>query len=91
MRRREFIALLGSATAWPVTSRAQQARTPNVAHFSYLKENDSEAKFYNETWLKRLTELGWSQGRNLKITYRYTGGNAALIQQYAAELAVPRT
>ena len=89
MKRREFITLLGgAAAAWPVTSRGQQqGRTAYVAVFSYSKENDPAAKSYNEAWLKRLSEFGWSQGRNLKIAYRYTGGNADLIRQYAAELA----
>jgi putative ABC transport system substrate-binding protein len=89
MKRREFIALVGgAAAAWPVTSRGQQqGRTAYVAVFSYSKENDPAAKSYNEAWLKRLFEFGWSQGRNLKIAYRYTGGNADLIRQYAAELA----
>jgi len=89
MGRREFVALLGgAAAAWPVTSRGQQqGRTAYVAVFSYSKENDPAAKSYNEAWLKRLSEFGWSQGRNLKIAYRYTGGNADLIRQYAAELA----
>jgi putative ABC transport system substrate-binding protein len=89
MRRRDFIrAFAGTAIAWPMAARAQrQKQTAYVAVFSYLKENDTEAKSYNETWLKRLAELGWSQGRNLKIAYRYTGGDAALIRQYAAELA----
>jgi len=89
MKRREFITLLGgAAAAWPVTSRGQQqGRTAYVAVISYSKENDPAAKSYNEAWLKRLSEFGWSQGRNLKIAYRYTGGNADLIRQYAAELA----
>jgi putative ABC transport system substrate-binding protein len=89
LQRREFITLLGgAAAAWPVTSRGQQqGRTAYVAVFSYSKENDPAAKSYNEAWLKRLSEFGWSQGRNLKIAYRYTGGNADLIRQYAAELA----
>jgi putative tryptophan/tyrosine transport system substrate-binding protein len=89
MRRRDFIrTIAGTAVTWPIAAWArQQGRTAYVAHFSYLKENDPEAKSYNETWLKRLAELGWSQGRNLKIAYRYTGGNADLIRQYAAELA----
>ena len=88
MRRREFITLLGSAMVWPATSSGQQqARTANVAVFSYLKESDSDAKLNNETLFKRLAELGWSQGHNLRIVYRYTGGNAALARQYAAELA----
>ena len=67
MKRRDFIKLVGGAAAtWPVTTRAQQGRTAYVAVFSYSKENDPEAKFYNETWLKRLAEFGWSQGRNLQ-------------------------
>jgi putative tryptophan/tyrosine transport system substrate-binding protein len=86
MKRREFITLIGGAVAWPVTSRGQQ-RSAYVAVFSYQKENDPAAKSYNEIWLKRLAEFGWSQDRNLKIAYRYTGGNAALVRQYAAELA----
>ncbi len=52
-----------------------------------MKDTDVEAKSYNETWQKRLAELGWSQGRNFKVIYRYTGGDAALVRQYAAELA----
>jgi len=52
-----------------------------------LKENDPAAKSYNETWLKRLAEFGWSQDRNLKIAYRYTGGYADLTRQYVAALA----
>jgi len=89
MKRREFIALVGGAAAgWPVTSRGQQqGRTAHVAVLSYLKENDPAAKSYNETWLKRLAEFGWSQDRNLKIAYRYTGGNADLTRQYVAALA----
>jgi putative ABC transport system substrate-binding protein len=89
VKRREFITLLGgAASVWPVTSRGQeQGRTAYVAVFGYSKENDPAAKSYNEAWLKRLSEFGWSQGRNLKIAYRYTGGNADLIRQYAAELA----
>jgi putative ABC transport system substrate-binding protein len=88
MKRRDFITLIGGAAAWPMTSRGQQQeRTAYIAVFSYSRENDPEAKFYNETLLKRLAELGWSQGHNLRIAYRYTGGNAALVRQYAAELA----
>jgi putative ABC transport system substrate-binding protein len=89
MRRREFITVLGSAAAaWPLAARAQlQERTAHIGVFSYLRERDPEAKIYNEAFLKRLAELGWSQGRNLRIEYRWTGGNAALIRQYVAELA----
>ena len=86
MKRREFIAAIGGAVAWPTVVRGQQqARTAHIGFFSYLRENDQQANI--EAFLKRLAEFGWSQGSNLRIEYRYTGGNAALIQQYATELS----
>lgn len=89
VRRRDFLrAIAGTTIVWPLAARAQQQqRTASVAVFSYLKENDTEAKSYNQTWIKQLAELGWIPGRNLKIAYRYTAGDTALIQKYAAELA----
>jgi putative ABC transport system substrate-binding protein len=54
---------------------------------SYSRENDPRAKGYIEAFLKRLAEFGWSPGANLRIEYRWTGGNAGLIRQYATELS----
>src|SRR6516225_4212646 len=86
--RREFVTMVGGAVAWPTVARGQQQRrTAHVAVFSYSKENDPQAKFYIEAFLKGLAEFGWSQESNLRIEYRWTGGKAALIQQYAAELS----
>jgi len=86
--RREFITLLGGAAAWPTVARGQQQRrTAHIGVFSYLRENDQRAKVYIEAFLKGVAEFGWSQGSNLRIEYRYTGGNAALIRQYATELS----
>ena len=86
--RRKFIALVGGAVAWPTVARGQQQRrTAHIGVFNYLRENDPEAKVYTEAFLTRLAELGWSQGSNLRIDYRWTGGNAALIRQYATELS----
>src|SRR5438105_15514963 len=88
MRRRDFMLSVGGAMAWPCVARAQQQRpTAHIAVFSYSRENDPQAKVYIETFLKRLAEFGWSQGANLRIEYRWTGGDAALIPQYAAELS----
>ena len=87
-KRREFFTLLGGAVAWPTVARGQQQRrTAHIGVFSYSRENDPQAKVYIETFLKGLAEFGWSQGSNLRIEYRYTGGNAALIRQYATELS----
>src|SRR5215467_845389 len=89
LRRREFITLFGGAVASPTLARGQQqGRTAHIGVFSYSRENDPQAKVYIEAFLKRLAEFGWSQGANLRIEYRWTGGDAALIPQYAAELSV---
>jgi len=89
LMRREFITLLGSAAALPTVARGQQQRpTAHIGVFSYSRESDRQARAYIEAFLKRLAELGWSQGSNLRIEYRYTGGNAVLVQRYAAELSV---
>src|SRR6266581_2704408 len=89
MRRRDFISLVGGTVAWPTVARGQQqSRTAHIGVFSYSRENDPQAQVYIEAFLKRLAEFGWSQGANLRIEYRWTGGNAALIRQYAAELSV---
>ena len=88
MKRREFMSLLGGAAAWPTVARGQlQRRMARVAVFSYSRENDPQAKFYIEAFLKGLAEFGWSQESSLRIEYRWTGGNAALSRQYAAELS----
>jgi putative ABC transport system substrate-binding protein len=86
--RREFITLLGgAAAAWPAAATAQQSRPPRrMGVFLYLKEQDSESKPYVSAFEGQLRTLGWMPGTNLKIDYRWTGGDAGLIRQYAAEL-----
>src|SRR5215472_10246928 len=88
MRRRQFIAALGGAAAWPLSLRAQQrpGRMRRVGVLLYLDEQDVESKTYLAAFVKRLGELGWTVGGNLQIDYRWTGGNAARLRQYAAEL-----
>jgi len=77
-KRREFVSLLGGAVAWPTVARAQQQRrTAHIGVFSYVRENDRQAKVYIEAFLKGVAEFGWSQGSNLRIVYRYTGGSYA--------------
>ena len=72
MRRREFIAGLGSAAAWPVAARAQQGeRTRHIGVLMGLVENDPEAQARITTLRQGLQELGWSEGRNLLIDYRW--------------------
>jgi putative ABC transport system substrate-binding protein len=87
MRRREFIAGLGSAVAWPVAVRAQQGdRVRRVGVLAGGSE-DSVVTRANLTALREgLAMLGWVEGRNLRIDLRFTASDPARTQAYAVEL-----
>ena len=77
MKRREFIAGLGGAAAWPVVARAQQSdRVPRVGMLLGLAANDPEGKARIGAFLQALQQLGWTDGRNIQIIRRFTDGNA---------------
>jgi ABC-type uncharacterized transport system substrate-binding protein len=92
MRRREFITLLGGVAAapslaWPLAARAQQPeRMWRLGVLMSPREDDPEARTRASTLRKGLAELGWSEGRNLKIDFRWSGGDAAQARAYSAEL-----
>jgi len=87
MKRREFIILLGSAAAWPVVSKAQQAeRVRLVGLLSILGPDDQEAHARRSVFEQALQQLGWTVGRNLKIEVRQVGSDLDNIRRYAAEL-----
>jgi putative ABC transport system substrate-binding protein len=88
MRRREFITLLGgAAAAWPLAARAEQPeRMRRIGVLMPFAENDPEAKASTAAFRKRLQELGWTDGRNLRIDYRYSAGGVDLFRASAAEL-----
>jgi putative ABC transport system substrate-binding protein len=88
MRRREFITLLGgAAAAWPRAARAQQpARMRRIAVFMNLASDDPEGQTRVGAFLQGLQEMGWSLGRNVRIDYRWTAGDADRLRRYAAEL-----
>jgi putative tryptophan/tyrosine transport system substrate-binding protein len=84
MRRREVIALLGGAAAWPVTARAQQAtKMPTIGFIG------SGTMASQRTWLdalvQRLRELGWVEGRTVTIVYRWGEGRGERFSEIAAE------
>jgi ABC-type uncharacterized transport system substrate-binding protein len=88
MRRREFIAGLGGAAAWPVVARAQRIeRAPRVGVLlgSYTAA-DQAGQARIGTFLRALRELGWEDGRNLRIDYRWGEGNTEQNKGLAAEL-----
>jgi ABC-type uncharacterized transport system substrate-binding protein len=87
MRRREFITLLCGAAAWPLAARAQQGeRMRRIGVLMPLFAGDPEAQVRSTVFAQSLQQLGWTVGRNLQIDYRFAGGEADRIRQYAAEL-----
>jgi ABC-type uncharacterized transport system substrate-binding protein len=87
MKRREFIALLGGATAWPLAARAQQPeRTRRIGVLMASSESDPMGQARIAAFRQALAGLGWSEGSNLKIEWRWTNGDIARVRDYAAEL-----
>jgi putative ABC transport system substrate-binding protein len=86
MRRREFIAGLGSAAAWPVVARAQQSdRVRRIGVLMALDENDPDAKPRLSAFTQALADLGWTEGGNVRIDLRHVG-DANRIRAFAQEL-----
>jgi putative ABC transport system substrate-binding protein len=88
MRRREFITLLGgTATAWSLCARAQQAeRLRRVGILSFSQQNDPIAQANVAAFLDGLSKLGWTVGQNLQIDYSWAAGDPEKIRTGAAEL-----
>jgi len=83
MRRREFITLLGAATAWPRRTRAQQAgKLPTIG---FLGADASAFAPWTAAFVARLGELGWIEGKNVAIEYRWSQGRSERYAEIAAE------
>ena len=87
LRRRKFIVALGSAAAWPRAGRAQQGeRVRRVSVIMGFAEADPVWQAYLATFRQRLHEFGWTEGRNVRFDYRFTGESAARMRSAAAEV-----
>jgi ABC-type uncharacterized transport system substrate-binding protein len=87
MKRREFITLLGGAVALPLAARAQEReRMRRIGVLLTGISDDAEYQARMAAFLQGLQQLGWSDGRNVRIDVRYAAGDANLIRKYAAEL-----
>jgi putative tryptophan/tyrosine transport system substrate-binding protein len=88
MRRRDFISLVGgSAVAWPLAARAQQAeRMRRIGVLSPVAADDQVNKARLATFQQRLQQLGWTDGHNVRIDYRFAAANPEAYPKYAAEL-----
>jgi putative ABC transport system substrate-binding protein len=87
LKRREFIALLGGATALPLAAHAQQderMRRMGVLMHTAADEPESQARLV--AFMQGLQELGWGVGRNLRIDFRWSVGDATRLYKDAAEL-----
>jgi putative ABC transport system substrate-binding protein len=88
LRRREFITLLGGAVvAWPKVTVAQQPdRLRRIGMLTVIAEDDPTAKARVAALRQGLEELGWIEGRNIRLEFRYAGGDPDRARKYAAEL-----
>jgi putative tryptophan/tyrosine transport system substrate-binding protein len=82
LNRRDFIVLLGAGSAgWPLVANAQESgKVYRIGYLAFLRGQDSE------TVLQRLSELGYSEGQNVRFDYRSADGQAERLPQLAAEL-----
>jgi ABC-type uncharacterized transport system substrate-binding protein len=86
--RRKFLATLGgAAAAWPLAARAQQGeRIRRIGVLMHLPENDPETQARVRALLERLQQLGWTDGRNVRVDYRFGAADVDRSRRYAAEL-----
>jgi len=87
MKRRQFISLIGSAAAWPLAARAQQGeRARRIGVLMNVAADDKEGQARIAAFLQVLQQLGWTDGGNVRIDYRWAAGDAGSFQRYAEEL-----
>jgi putative ABC transport system substrate-binding protein len=85
LKRRDFITLIGGAAAWPMAARAQEPMR-RIGILRGDAETDVIGRRNIGVFRERLGELGWTQGRNITIDYRWAAGDARRVRDYAAEL-----
>jgi putative ABC transport system substrate-binding protein len=87
MRRREFITLIGGAAVWPLGALAQQSdRMRRIGVLAAYAESDPEAQVRISSFRKSLEKLGWTEGRNLQIHYRWGAGDPDRARTLVMEL-----
>jgi putative ABC transport system substrate-binding protein len=86
-RRREFITLLGGAAATsPLAGRSEQIAMKRVGVLAPFNKNDPESQMNLAAFKERLADLGWAEGRNVSIDYRFASGSTELIRGAVLEL-----
>jgi putative ABC transport system substrate-binding protein len=89
MRRRDFIKIItGSAAAWPLAARAQQGeRMRRIGMLTGVGEDDAPQQARRAAFEQALQQMGWRDGRNVRIDFRFGGGDIEKTRKYALELA----
>src|SRR5260370_11189589 len=92
MRRREFIALVGGASAsWPFGTEAQQSdRVKRVGVLFVRAQNDPEGEGHAQVFEQEMQKFGWSKDRNVRFDYRWAAGDAERISTFAKEIVDAR-
>jgi putative ABC transport system substrate-binding protein len=85
MRRREFLGAVGGTVAWPLVASAQPTRTPRIG-FLVAQEHDPDMRSRISGLTQGLDRLGWKDGGNIHIDYRFGDGKPALFEPLAKEL-----
>jgi len=87
VNRRKFITLLGGTAAWPLAARAQQGeRVRRIGVFWGLRENDPEGIRWLSGFIRPFQELGWTDGRNVRMDVRWSDSNTGRERMFAKEL-----
>jgi putative ABC transport system substrate-binding protein len=87
VRRRDFIIVLGAAAAWPLLGHTQQSeRMRRIGALIAFPESQPFAQAFVAAFGQALVRLGWVEGKNIHIDYRFAAGDPALFKTYAAEL-----
>ena len=84
--RREFITLLGGAAAWPLAAHAQQRPIPTIGFLAPASNGSAESAALSAALSKGLMEVGYVEGQNVKVEYRWTGEINERLREFAAEL-----
>ncbi len=92
MKRREFISLIGgAAAAWPLAARAQDpGRVRRIGVLFAFFDYDPESQARIAAFQQELENLGWREGQNIQIEYRWASGDAERFRAFAAELVAAR-
>jgi putative ABC transport system substrate-binding protein len=81
MKRREFITLLGAAATWPLAARAQQPGLIRTIGVLSGMSNEGQGQIYVKTLRDRLKMLGWIDGQNVRVEYRWASGDASNMRE----------